>query len=101
MEDFAQPVARLVIRDLPRHADAVQAGHQHQIAASDADVGTQGRSLGAYPFFDDLDKHFLAALENVLNERFRPSRAWTAHHAAVRPTAAIVPRRPPGAAFIP
>src|SRR5262249_7740595 len=100
MEDFAQPVARLIVRDLPRHADSVQTGHQHEIAAGDADVGTQGRSFGAYPFLDDLDKHFLAALEDVLNERLRPSRARAAGHTTVRPAAAIVAWRPPGTVFV-
>ena len=86
VEDLAQPAALLVVVDLARHADAVEAGHQHEIAAGDADVGAQRRPLGADAFLDDLDEDFLAALEDVLDERLGPADARPA--AAARAVAA-------------
>ena len=47
----------------------LSAGHEHQVTAGDADVGAQGRALGADAFLDDLDEHFLAASEDVLDGR--------------------------------
>src|SRR5262249_51645039 len=89
VEDLAQAAALLVVGDLARHADAVEAGHQHQVTAGDADVGAQGRPLGADAFLDHLDDHLLPATENILDERLGPARARTAaaHAPAVAPAA--------------
>ncbi len=87
VEDLAQAAARVFVCDLARHADAVEPGHQHEVAAGDADVGAQRRALGADAFLDDLNEHFLAALEDVLNERLGPALAEAA--ASARASAAI------------
>ena len=68
-QDVAQPAAGVVVFDLARHADAAQRRHQHQVAAGDADVGGERRALGADAFLDDLDEHFVAAAEDVLDRR--------------------------------
>ena len=44
--DLAEPAAGVVVLDLARHADAVQARHQHEVAAGDADVGAE--SVGPF-----------------------------------------------------
>ena len=72
----------VVVVDLARDADAVEAGHQHEVAAGDADVGAERRPLGADAFLDDLDEDFLAALEDVLDERLGPAHAGPAAAAA-------------------
>ena len=46
-----------------------KAGHQHQVAAGDADVGRERRALGADAFLDDLHEHFVAAAEDFLDGR--------------------------------
>src|SRR5208337_2871240 len=62
-------------------------------AAGDADVGRQGRALGADPFLDDLDQHFLATAEDFLDQRLRPAHAGTA------PAHPPAPEGPPAAAL--
>src|SRR5581483_7229172 len=91
MENVAEPAARFFVVDLAGNPDAVQAGHEHEIAAGDADIGAQGRPLGADTFLDDLDQHFLAALEDVLDERLGPSERRPAGEAAPPATPAVVP----------
>ena len=56
-----------ILRDTP---NAAQGGHQHQVAAGDADVGRECRALGADAFLDHLHQHFVAAAEDILNGRF-------------------------------
>src|SRR4029079_6910994 len=65
--DVAQAAARLLVGDLARDADAVEPGHQDQVAAGDADVGREGRALGADALLDDLDEHLVAAAEDLLD----------------------------------
>ena len=59
----------------------------------DADIGTECGALGADPLLDDLDEYFLAALENVLDERLGAAGPRPAHHAAVRTTPAVIALR--------
>src|SRR5262249_35330401 len=52
------------------------------------------------PLLDDLDQHFLAAAENVLNERLGPAGARTAGEAAARATPAMIARAAAAAEFV-
>src|SRR5262249_29209379 len=92
--------ALLLVHDLARHAGAVHPRHQHEVAPGDADIGTQGRPLGADAVLDDHDQHFLAALEDVLDERARPVRAGPPA-AVPPPPAALAPVAPVAAAAAP
>src|SRR5262249_56977316 len=94
-EDLAQAAALLLVADLARDADAVEAGHQHQVAACYADVGAQGRPLGAQALLDDLDDHLLAAAEDVLDERLGAAGAAAAPPPAPRPPPDAAPPPPP------
>ena len=67
--DVAQPAADVLVLDLPRDADAAQRGHEHQIAAGNADVRRERRPLRADAFLDDLHEHFVAAAEDFLDRR--------------------------------
>jgi hypothetical protein len=50
-------------RHRPRHATRTRVvRHEHQVAAWNADIGGQGRPLGADPFLDHLHQHLVAAL---------------------------------------
>ncbi len=42
-------------------------GHQHAIAAGQAQIAGEGRALVAALFLDDLDEQHLAALDDVLD----------------------------------
>ena len=54
--------------DAARHAPAAWVvGHQHHIAAGQADEGGQGRALVATLFLLDLDDQLLAFLDHVLD----------------------------------
>ena len=66
---LAQLAALALVGDLAGDADAVQAGHQDEVAAGDADVGREGRPLGADALLDDLDEHLVAAPEDLLDGR--------------------------------
>ena len=68
-QDVAEAAAVFVVFDLARDADAAERGHQHQVAAGNADVGGERRAFGADAFFDDLHQHFVAAAEDLLNGR--------------------------------
>lgn len=68
-QDLSQLPPRLLVVDLATDADPLQAGHQHQVATGDADVGRKRRSLGTDPFLDDLHQHFAAALKDLLDRR--------------------------------
>ena len=70
MHDLAELAALAFVDDLARDADAVQPGHEHEVSAGDADVGREGRPLGADAFLDDLDQHLVAAAEDLLDRRF-------------------------------
>ncbi len=67
--DLAQFATGVVVVDLAADADALQSGHQHEIASGDADVGRERRALGADALLDDLHQHFAAALEDLLDGR--------------------------------
>src|SRR5208337_602158 len=67
VHDLAELAALAFIDDLARNPDAVQAGHQDQVAAWDADVGGEGRSLGSNAFLDHLNQHLVAAAEDFLD----------------------------------
>ena len=88
--DVAQPAADGFVLDLPRDADAAQGGHEHQVAAGDADVGRERRPLGADALLDDLHEHFVAAAEDFLDRRLE-----------ARPAAEAVVARPLGARLRP
>ena len=93
--ELVEHVARaalLFVVDLAGDADAVEAGHQDEVTAGDADVGGQRRALGADAFLDDLHKHFLAAPEDVLDERLGPAEAIASGVAPLRPAAAPAAR---------
>src|SRR5208337_3589461 len=82
VHDLAELAALAFIDDLARNPDAVQAGHQDQVAAWDADVGGEGRSLGSNAFLDHLNQHLVAAAEDFLDRGLdhaaSPTRAASA-----------------------
>src|SRR5262249_27554699 len=93
-KDFAEPAALVLVGDLARHADAVEARHEHQIPPGDANIGAQRRPLGADAFLDDLHEDFLAALEDILNQRLRAADTRPAEDtASPAAAAAVVPAR--------
>ncbi len=56
------------VRDLPADPAAVAGvGHQHAIAAGEAQIGGQRRALVAALLLDDLDEKHLAAADDVLD----------------------------------
>ena len=67
--DVAQTAADRLVFDLPRDADPAQGGHEHQVAAGNADVGGERRALGADAFLDHLHQHLVAAAEDLLDGR--------------------------------
>ena len=70
-----------ILRETPTR---FRPGIKHQVAAGDADVGGEGRPLGADAFLDDLDEHLVAAAEDLLDRGL--------DHAA-SPARAAAPRR--------
>src|SRR5262249_40057669 len=86
--DFTQPAALFVVRDLARHADAIEAWNQHKVASGNADIGAERWAFGADAFLDDLHQHFLAAAKNVLDEGLGPAHAGASTHAPPAGTAA-------------
>src|SRR5712692_2694303 len=96
VENLAQPMALLIVRDFARYADAIQSRHENQIPAGNTDVGAQGRPLGADSLLDDLHEDFLATAENILDQRLGPaSTGPAAAKASSRSAPAIVPGRTP------
>src|SRR5262249_37987806 len=91
VEHQAQPAALLLVGDLARHAGAVQARHQHQVTARNADVGGQRRTFAADAFFNPLNDDSLAALEHVRDERplHAGAGAPAAHWPAVASAATV------------
>ncbi len=56
--------------DAARHATAARVvGHQHHVAAGQADEGGQGCALVAALFFFDLDQQLLAFLDHIVDAR--------------------------------
>ena len=100
--EFEQRVAQfpafLFVFDLAGHADASERGHQDQVASGDADVGRERGALGADPFLDDLDEHFVAAFEHLLDRRLhagavaRPPASGLALRRGPRPPRALPDR---------
>ena len=67
-DDRLQPLAVAGRIDLAADAAAVAGiGHQHAIAAGQAEIGGQRRALVAAFFLDHLDQQHLAALDHVLD----------------------------------
>ncbi len=67
VDGFAQLRALLAL-DAARHAAAARVvGHQHEIAAGEADEVGEGGALGAAFVLVDLDDHLLAFLERILD----------------------------------
>ena len=77
VHDLAELAALAFVDDLARDADAVEARHEHEVSAGDADVGRQGRPLGADALLDDLDQHLVAAAEDLLDRRLEQAPAAT------------------------
>jgi hypothetical protein len=50
-------------------AHLAHAGHHHQDAAGDGEIGAEGRALGADAFLDDLHDDLIAAAQAALNRR--------------------------------
>ena len=67
VHDLAELAALAFVDDLARDADAVQARHQDEVAAGNADISGKGRALGADALLDDLDEHLVATAEDVLD----------------------------------
>ena len=80
--DLAELAALAFVDDLARDADAVEAGHQDEVSARDADVGREGRPLGADALLDDLDQDLVAAAEDLLDRRLDQAAAAAAPPAA-------------------
>src|SRR5579872_690826 len=72
----AQLTARRFVGDLAADADALQARHQHQISAGNADIGRERGAFGADALFDHLHQHFAAALEDFLDRRLVANAAF-------------------------
>ena len=75
VHDVAQAAAQDFVLDFPRHADASQGGHQHQVPAGNADVRGERGALAADAFLDDLHQQFVAAAEDVLDGRLETRAA--------------------------
>src|SRR5690606_10531981 len=67
VQRLTQFVALLALDAAGNAAGAGVVGHQHQVAAGQADEGGQGRALVAALFLFDLDDDFLAFLQHVLD----------------------------------
>src|SRR5207302_3157446 len=97
---FATAAAGILVDNLARNGDAIEAGHEDQVAAGDADIGAQSGSLGADAFLDDLNEHLLATFENVLDKGFGPAHAGTPHGPAARSAGAAALIAPAAAAAV-
>ncbi len=58
-----------LVFDFSRHADPAQRRHEHKIPARYADVRRKRRAFVANAFLDDLNEHFVAAFEHLLDRR--------------------------------
>jgi hypothetical protein len=66
--DLLQALPVGAVRDLPADTAAMRGvGHQHAIAAREAQIGGERRALVASLFLDDLDEQHLAAADHVLD----------------------------------
>ena len=66
--DLLQPLAVGAVGNLPADAAAMRrVGHQHAIAAGEAEIGGEGRALVAALFLHDLNEQHLAAPDHVLD----------------------------------
>jgi hypothetical protein len=82
VHDLAELATLPLVGDLPRDADPVQAGHQHEVAAGDADVGREGRAFRPDALLDDLDQDLVAPAQALLDRRL--DHAATARGAGPR-----------------
>ena len=62
--DVAQPLA-FALLEAAGDADAAPAGHVHQVAPGERDLGAQPRALVPHRVLGDLHQHLLAVLERV------------------------------------
>ena len=63
--------------DPARHATRLGIGrHQHQVAASQRNIGRQGSTLVAAFFFFDLDDQFLTFLYRIANRQLAFRSVW-------------------------
>ena len=44
--------------------------HQYKVTSGNTDVGRKGRAFRSYTLFDDHYNHLVAAVKNILNQRF-------------------------------
>ncbi len=69
IENLAEAAAFFVVFDFAGDAHLRHAGHHHEDAAGDGEIGGERRALGADAFLDDLDDDFVAAAEAALDGR--------------------------------
>jgi len=64
-QDLAQAVAFALVGDAARDAPSGQAGHEHQVATGQAQVGGEAGPLIADAFLGDLDEYLLAVSQEL------------------------------------
>ena len=69
LQNLAQPVALLGAFDLARNTALVAVGHEHEIAAREAEIGGDARALGADRALGHLDEHFAAHVIDLRRPR--------------------------------
>jgi hypothetical protein len=67
VHDRPQALALLVGRDAPRDPDAVDGGHEHEVAAGERQVGRDASALDPDRVLDDLDQDLLPLLDQFLD----------------------------------
>ena len=79
------------LRSSAKRLHAAEGGHQHEVAAGDADIGRERGALGADAFLDDLHDDFVAPAKDLLDGRLdsRASGTAIAALAALRSFAAF------------
>jgi hypothetical protein len=73
---LAEALASFFVFDFAADADALEAGHEYEVAAGDGDIGGESGAFVADAFLDDLDEDFAAALEDFLDWGFVASIAF-------------------------
>jgi hypothetical protein len=64
LEQAQQSLSFLAVLDLAGNSGAAQTRHEDQVAARNAAASGEDRSFRADLFFEELDGHFLAGMEN-------------------------------------
>src|SRR5690606_3987348 len=70
--ELPQACPLLAILDLAAHADVARAGHVHEEAPGERDLGGDAGTLRADRFFRDLDEEPFSLLDQVLDRRIAP-----------------------------